>query len=419
MNVRRLLRAATLPVVGALVASAPVALLAQGPAVAAGTRRPDVEAYGTVVGRVTDAGGRPLVGAQLFIEPRRDAAAVTITDGRYRARVPAGTQRLTVRYIGFRTETRPVTVRADAVVTLDFRLEAQSTTLATVTVQGQRAGQAAALSQQKAQDVVGNVIDNELVGRLPDQNLAEALQRVPGVALVRDQGEGRFVQIRGINSDLNGLSVNGERVATPEQNSRRVPMDVIPAEQLARIEVSKTLLPDMDADAIGGTVNLVTRTAQAGRPQFYVSGATGQNEINGSRNFNASRGVRPLARRHDLRERAWLRELGRAVVLALDRLTGCQPERLPRRLERWRAGRAGAHRAPRLPAGTPHATGGERDARLAAVGAQPDRAARHVESLRGRRDPLSHALRALGRDLQSAGRQRHPGRHRDRRHRAP
>ena len=283
---------ATLVVAGAVsVAHSPlvaqVALASTRIAPVARDRAP-VDEFGTVVGRVTDTNGRGLVGAQLFVDGRREPIAVTTTDGRFRARVAVGTRQLTVRYIGFTTRTQPVTVRENAVVTVDVRLDAAATTLASVIVQGQRAGQAAALQQQQAQDVVGNVIDNELIGRLPDQNLAEALQRVPGVALVRDQGEGRFVQIRGINSDLTGLSVNGQRVATPEQNSRRVPMDVIPAEQLARIEVSKTLRPDMDADAIGGTVNLITRTAQKGRPQLYVSGAQGANEINGGRNYNAS-----------------------------------------------------------------------------------------------------------------------------------
>jgi TonB-dependent receptor len=291
VNVFRPLCRATLVVAGTLLA-APRPVLAQlaltATAAPAERGRAPVEEFGTVVGRVTDGTGRGLVGAQLSLEGRREIVAVATSDGRFRARVPAGTQRLVARYLGYRNVTQTVTVRAGAVTTLDFRLAEAVTTLSAVTVQGQRAGQAAALNQQQAQDVVGNVVDNELVGRLPDQNLAEALQRVPGVAMVRDQGEGRFVQIRGIDANLNGLSVNGERVATPEQNARRVPMDVIPAEQLARIEVSKTLLPDMDADAIGGTVNLVTRTAQGGRPLFSVSGATGGNEINGGRARNAS-----------------------------------------------------------------------------------------------------------------------------------
>ena len=141
-------------------------------------------------------------------------------------------------------------------------------------------GQAAALNQQKAADNVASVIDAELVGRLPDQNLAEAVSRVPGVAIFRDQGEGRFIQIRGIDANLNSLSINGERVASPEQNSRQVPMDVIPADMIAAIQVSKTLTPDMDADAIGGNVNLVTRTPLRGQRLASVSVAGGLNQIN-------------------------------------------------------------------------------------------------------------------------------------------
>ncbi len=77
------------------------------------------------------------------------------------------------------------------------------------------------------------------------------------------------------------MSLNGLRVATPEQNSRQLPMDVIPSDQAAAIQVSKTLTPDMDADAIGGNVNLVTRTARAHRPFLNVTTAGGQNQLGG------------------------------------------------------------------------------------------------------------------------------------------
>jgi len=155
-----------------------------------------------------------------------------------------------------------------------------------VEVRGQVVGQASALNQQRAAATISSVIDNELVGRLPDPNLAEALARVPGIAVVRDQGEGRFVQIRGTNADLNSISLNGLRVSTPEQNNRQLPMDVIPSDQAAQIQIAKTLTPDMDADAIGGNVNIVTRTARANVPLLNDTLAGGQNQLGGGGLYN-------------------------------------------------------------------------------------------------------------------------------------
>ena len=238
-------------------------------------------ATGAILGTVTDPNGRPLVGVQVIVD---EGALVVATDrdGRYRvARVDAGSRSVTFRYIGFERVTRTVQVSAGGSATLDVQLSEATAVLAAVQVRGQVAGQAAALNQQRTATNISSVIDNELVGRLPDPNLAEALARVPGIAMVRDQGEGRFVQIRGTAPNLNSMSINGLRVATPEQNSRQLPMDIIPSDQAGAIQVSKTLTPDMDADAIGGNVNLITRTARKGQTLLNMTAAGGQNQLGG------------------------------------------------------------------------------------------------------------------------------------------
>ncbi|MCU0624074.1 MAG: carboxypeptidase regulatory-like domain-containing protein, partial [Gemmatimonadaceae bacterium] len=251
-------------------------------------------ATGAIAGTVTDPAGRPIAGVRIVVDID-DIRGATGTGGAYRmARIPAGPRQVTFRYIGFTPVTRAVTIRGGETVTLDVRFsEASAQALTAITVSTQVAGQAAALNQQRTAERVTSVIDNELVGRLPDPNIAEALARVPGVAMVRDQGEGRFVQIRGTAADLNSMSINGLRVATPEQSSRQLPMDVIPSDQAGSIEVSKTLTPDMDADAIGGNVNLVTRSAARGRPLFNLTAAGGQNQLGGggitNLGFNAGR----------------------------------------------------------------------------------------------------------------------------------
>ncbi len=237
-------------------------------------------AQGVVSGTVTDAAGRPLSGVLVVVEGT--AIRTATQGGEFRAvNVPAGAQRVTFRYIGYQPVTQAVTVQRGATTRLAVQLKEAVTALAAIEVRGQVAGQASAINQQRTASSIASVIDNELVGRLPDPNLAEALARVPGIAMVRDQGEGRFVQIRGTSADLNSMSLNGMRVSTPEQNSRQLPMDIIPSDQAGQIQVSKTLTPDMDADAIGGNVNLVTRTARAGQTLFNATVAGGQNQLGG------------------------------------------------------------------------------------------------------------------------------------------
>lgn len=244
----------------------PFRLLAQGGA-------------GVITGTVTDVNGRPLGGALIQVDDSRRGAA-SERDGSFRiAQVAAGSRRLTIKYIGYEPTTVTVMVTAGAVATATVQLKDAVSMLAAVIVQGQVAGQAAALNQQRTAGNIASVIDNELVGRLPDPNMAEALARVPGIAVVRDQGEGRFVQIRGTNADLNSMSLNGMRVSTPEQSNRQLPMDVIPADQAGAIQISKTLTPEMDADAIGGNVNIVTRTARAGQSLLNVTTAGGRNAL--------------------------------------------------------------------------------------------------------------------------------------------
>ncbi len=237
-------------------------------------------AQGVVTGTVTDPSGRPLSGVLVQVEGTSIRAA---TDkGVYRAvNVPTGARTISFRYLGYAPQSKSVTVEQGRTAVLDAKLVEAPTSLAAITVRGQVVGQASALNQQRTSPTISSVIDNELVGRLPDPNMAEALARVPGVAVVRDQGEGRFVQIRGTNADLNSMSLNGLRVSTPEQGNRQLPMDVIPSDQAAQIQIAKTLTPDMDADAIGGNVNIVTRTARANAPLLNMTAAGGQNSLGG------------------------------------------------------------------------------------------------------------------------------------------
>src|SRR5262249_45574093 len=128
-------------------------------------------------------------------------------------------------------------------------------------VVGYAAGQAAALSQQRNADNFRNVVSSDAVGQFPDQNVTEAIQRVPAVSVTRDQGEGRFIVVRGIDPNLNAISIGGVRVPSAESDSRQVALDVIPSELLSSIEINKTLTPDRDGDGIGAAIDIKTLSA--------------------------------------------------------------------------------------------------------------------------------------------------------------
>ncbi|HUG74040.1 MAG TPA: TonB-dependent receptor [Steroidobacteraceae bacterium] len=137
---------------------------------------------------------------------------------------------------------------------------AQEVELEEVLVSGTRATLANSVAMQRESDKVSSVIDSDGAGDFPDINVAESLRRLPGISLENDQGEGRYVTVRGLNTDLNAMTINGVSTASPE-NRRGIMLDGVPTDLLDSMTVYKTLTPDLDADTIGGAVNLDTVTA--------------------------------------------------------------------------------------------------------------------------------------------------------------
>lgn len=130
-----------------------------------------------------------------------------------------------------------------------------------IIVTGQRGAIASARADERRADNLTNVVSADSVGQFGDQNTAEALQRLPGVNIERNEGEGRTVSVRGLPSSFTQVTVNGVRVGTSEAGSTTVGLDVIPSDLLGRIVVSKTYTPDMDGDTIGGAVELQSQSA--------------------------------------------------------------------------------------------------------------------------------------------------------------
>lgn len=182
--------------------------------------------------------------------------------------VTKGKHTITVTYIGYKT----FQLEFDCAASMDLtaRLQSGSNALQSVLVLGDRLkGQAKALNQQKNSDNITNIISSDQVGRFPDANVGDALKRVPGITMQNDQGEARNIIVRGMGPEFNSVTFNGERIPSAEGDNRRVQMDLIPSDMVQTIEVNKTLTADMDADAIGGSVNLITRSTPNG---FRLSG---------------------------------------------------------------------------------------------------------------------------------------------------
>ncbi|SDB81890.1 TonB-dependent receptor [Acinetobacter boissieri] len=153
--------------------------------------------------------------------------------------------------------------------------DVQSLGVIQVTGTGQAASMNAALREQQSSDSISSVVHADGIGQLPDDNAAEALQRLPGVSVERDQGEGRFVTVRGLSADLNAVTINGTLVPAPESNRRGVALDVLPAELVQSLAVVKTLTPDLDANSLGGTVQVNSLSAFDHKGLFYTGTAEG------------------------------------------------------------------------------------------------------------------------------------------------
>jgi TonB-dependent receptor len=220
---------------------------------------------GTIRGRITDSTSNiTLEGVRVTLVPAGGGAleAYTQKSGEYSFfNVPAGKASLTFSYVGYDDITRAADVIVGKSAQVDVNFGWDVTMLEEMTVTGSLIGTARALNQQRAAQTFTNIIAADDIGRFPDQNAAESLQRVPGVAIYRDQGEGRFIVLRGIRPDQTSVSLNGVGVASPERGNRQIALDVIPSESLGAIEVTKVPTPDMSADGIGGVVNMKGRSA--------------------------------------------------------------------------------------------------------------------------------------------------------------
>lgn len=187
-------------------------------------------------------------------------------------------QHATARSTGFRFSALALAIA------FSTPLAAQAQQPEVVDVIGQAAQLEQALDDQRRANTIKSVVHADAIGQMPDDNAAEALQRIPGISVERDQGEGRFVRVRGLGSDLNSVTINGTLVPAPEDDRRAVAMDVLPSELIQSLSVVKTLTPDMDANSLGGTIEVESLSAFDHDGLFYSLSAEGSHDENTGKN---------------------------------------------------------------------------------------------------------------------------------------
>lgn len=247
---------------------------------------PRVAAGGTVVGEIRD-GEEPLAGVTVLIRGTQ-LGAYTDVDGVFQlSDVPPGPQTLVVLAIGFDTLTKDVSVLAGQRVSVGILdISGKALEVEGVLIEGTiKESEARAMFMTMEAQQIANIVAASSIGKLPDRNAAEALQRVQGVALERDQGEGRYVSVRGTPADWSSALVNGDRLPVADElgDSRALAFDIFPSEAIEYIVLSKAITPDIEGDAIGGSMNFITRGAPSERTLSVNFG--------GGHNFQAQRPV--------------------------------------------------------------------------------------------------------------------------------
>lgn len=228
-----------------------------------------------IYGRVTNAAGAPLPGAEVLVRGTSQRA-VTNTQGEFTLPTASGSMVLEVNYLGLPSTSQTVVTTPGEDANVAIVLGAQSATdVADVVVTGVITdGVARSLNQQKNADGTVNVLSADAIGRYPDPNVAESLQRVQGIAIQRDQGEGRYINVRGAPAAFTAVSVDGVAIPAVSPTTRAVDLDTLPSDIVSSVEVSKTLTPAQDADSIAGAVDIKTRSPFDKR-RLAVSGYAG------------------------------------------------------------------------------------------------------------------------------------------------
>ncbi len=239
---------------------------------------------GTIKGKILDKlTGEPLIGANVIIAGSSLGGSSDLEGLVTIHNVPAGERTIKISYVGYLPISEQIVVPENGVIEKEFRLTPQPIQGQEVTVTAQARGQNEAINQQLASTTITNVVSSEKMKELPDANIAESIGRLPGITLQRNAGEANAVVVRGLSPKYNEVTIEGVPMISTNYQDRGIDLSLIGDDLVKGVEVSKTLQPNMDADALGGTVNLTLKTAQEGF-HFDVRGNGGYTKLNNSYN---------------------------------------------------------------------------------------------------------------------------------------
>lgn len=233
---------------------------------------------GAIGGTVSDQAGAVLQGAEISIlSPALTAS--TNEEGRfYINNLAPGTYNLTITYVGLASFTTSVTVNAGQTANVNAQLKVASRGETVLVSAARASAEAEAINVERSADNLLQVMPSQIITSLPNANLADALGRLPSVTLERDEGEGKYVHVRSTEPRLTNTTVDGVDVPSEEPGVRQIKFDAIPSGLVDSVQISKTLEANMEGDGIGGSVNLVTKTA-TDTPALEITGLGGYTPI--------------------------------------------------------------------------------------------------------------------------------------------
>ena len=224
-----------------------------------------LQAAGKLKGTVREEStGETLIGANVFLDGTSIGSATDYEGNYLISSIPVGEYTIKCSYLGYKTKEVKLSVEDNKTIVLDFELSFEVIEGEEIVVTGQAKGQIGAINQQLSSQTIKNVVSADRIQDIPDANAAESVARLPGISLIRSGGEGQKVAIRGISPKYNVMMVNGVRMQSTDRENRSVDLNMIAPNILSGIEVTKAITADMDADAVGGTVNLKISEAQEG-----------------------------------------------------------------------------------------------------------------------------------------------------------
>lgn len=245
---------------------------------------------GAVAGHVTDSSGSVLQGVEVELQPGT-ILAKTGQQGEYFINdLTPGTFTITITYVGFNLFTQAVNVAAGQTAIVDAKMEVSSVKDRVLVTAERVSAEAEAINIERTADNIVQVLPAEVIRSLPNANMADALGRLPSVTLERDEGEGKYVQVRGTEPRLTNTTIDGVNVPSQEPGVRQIKFDAIPADIVDSVQISKTLQANMQGDGIGGSVNLVTKTA-TNQPTISLSGMGGYTPIINGRSLTEVTGT--------------------------------------------------------------------------------------------------------------------------------